>query len=364
MKKILIISLSAGAGHIRAAEAVEKTIQQKYKNIEVKHIDMAKYISMPMKKTVIDSYALMAKRLPELWGFLYEKTDNPKITKKFNSLTKQIKTVNSTRLYDLIKNYNPDKILSTHFLASEIVLNAPKKYKFNIPVSTLITDYDLHNLWLVPGTEKYFVATEKMKWKIVKQENIPEKNIIVSGIPIDPVFYKNKSISELKNKHDIPKKKKTILVMSGGQGLSKSDEVVKSIFDIKKSIAIIAIAGKNKKLEKKLKSLKPPKNIHLKTIGWTDKIDEFMRIADIIISKPGGITTTECVTLKKPIIATQPIPGQEEHNAQYILENNLGFVAHDAEDMLYYLNSILNSSKAVKQKNRHKNAAEIIIKKL
>jgi processive 1,2-diacylglycerol beta-glucosyltransferase len=364
MKKILIISLSAGAGHIRAAEAVEKTIQQKHKNIEVKHIDMAKYISVPMKKTIIDSYAMMAKRLPELWGFLYEKTDNPKITKKFNSITKQIKAINSSRLYNVIKNYNPDKILCTHFLATEIILNAPKKHEINIPVSTLITDYDLHNLWLVPGTEKYFVATEKMKWKIAKQENIPEKNIIISGIPIDPVFYKNKSISELKNKHKIQKNKKIILVMSGGQGLSKSNIIVEALFNTKKSLSIIAIAGKNKKLEKKLKSLKPPRHIKLKTVGWTDKIDEFMRMADIIISKPGGITTTECVTLKKPIIATQPIPGQEEHNAQYILENNLGFVAHDTEDILFYLNSLLNYSKAVKQKNRQINSAEIIIKKL
>lgn len=359
MKKILIISLSAGAGHVRAGEALKKQAGLSFKNLEIKHIDMAEYITLPMKKTAIDTYTLMIKKMPELWGFLYQKTDQPKITKKFNSLTRKLKNVNSLKLYDEIQSYTPDSIICTHFLPAEVILNASKKHETKIPVSIVVTDYDLHGLWLVPDTSHFFVATEKIKWKMINR-NIPESKITVSGIPIDPCFYEEKSNTTLKNKHEIPLDQKTILVLSGGQGLGKTKKVVKTLFQTKKTLTIIAIAGKNKKLENSLRSLQAPTHIKFIPIGWTNIIDEYMRIADVILTKAGGITTTECTTLNKQIIITDPIPGQEEHNTDYILENNLGVIARSEEDVLWYV----EQETPCGEKQKIENAGNIILKEL
>ena len=359
--KLLILSISgAGAGHIRVAKTLEKIAREKFPDVETIHADMVDYISLPMKTTVIDSYALLAKRMPEFWGFLYDTTNQPDTARRFTKLTKQLKRMNSLRLYEHIRDVDPDAILCTHFLPADIVLNAPKKYLSRMPsVSVILTDYDIHSLWLVPGTHHYFVATEKMKWKM-ERKGIPAEHVTVSGIPVDPSFLESKSVAELKTKHRIKENQKTILVLSGGVGMGKSDKIAKTLFEMKEPATLIIIAGNNPKLEKTLRALQPPPHIALDVIGWTDAVDEYMRIADVVVSKPGGLTTTECIALGKPLIVVDPIPGQEERNAEFILEHNHGRVARSPEDLLYYVEHELPAPK----EGIKKNAAESILTEL
>ncbi|MBU0597347.1 glycosyltransferase [Patescibacteria group bacterium] len=357
--KLLIISLSAGAGHVRAAEAIKKTAEQSFPSIEVKHIDMADYISLTMKKTVITSYAMMVKTVPELYGYLYNKANTNKSANRLNKLTKQLKRINSVRLYSFIDDYKPDIILCTHFLATDVILGASQKRKIDSPVNTLITDYDLHNLWVVPNTNHYFVATKKIEWKMMRQD-VQKNKITISGIPIDPIFYKEKSIDKLREDYKIKPNKKVVLVMSGGQGMGKAGKIVKMLTTSSQPLSIIAIAGKNKHLEKRLKKIKVPSHIDLYSIGWTDKVDDYMRLADIIITKSGGVTTTECITLGKPMIIIDPIPGQEEQNADYILSNNLGFIARNTDDLLYYVEQDSYQTTKITPKN----SAKIILENL
>jgi processive 1,2-diacylglycerol beta-glucosyltransferase len=358
MLKLLIISLSAGAGHVRAAEAVRKTAELYFPNIQATHIDLADYTTFTLRRTVISSYAMMVKTMPEIYGFLYDQANKPKNTRRLNRLTKLLKRMNSARFYRYLRQERPDAILCTHCLASDIILNAPKKYQFNAPVSVAVTDYDLHNLWIVPGTNHYFVATEKMKWKM-EREGVPEEKITVSGIPIQPVLFEEKKESDLRKKYQIPANKRVVLVLSGGQGLGKSNKIVETLFTSSQPMAIIAIAGKNAKLEEQLKNYQPPAHIDFHPVGWTRDVDEYLRLADVVVTKPGGITTTECLTLGKPIIAVDPIPGQEEHNAEFILSHGFGQIARGPADLLYYIEHPFTCEKA-----KMRNAAEIILNKL
>lgn len=361
-KKILIISLSAGAGHVQAARALENTAQN-FAQIQVKHIDLYNYITYQFKKATFSAYDLMVKRLPSLWGFLYEKTDSAKTIKRFNNLTKRLKQINALKFYKEIQNFDPDEIICTHFLATDLILNPPKKYKVDIPVSTVLTDYDLHNFWFHKGTKYYFVATDKMKWKIVKRkEQIPE-NVIVSGIPVDPKFYIPKDKLQLKQQYelqDLP----TVLVLSGGQGMAKAEQIIEQLFSIDAKFNVVAIAGKNEKLKFDLDKLNPSQNVNLHTVGWTDAMSDYMKLSDLIVSKPGGLTTSESIVSGTPIIAIDPIPGQEEANTLYILENNLGRVAANYEDMLYYAEQYLNDKIKYQRKHYEKYAAEIILRTL
>ena len=363
-KKILIISLAAGTGHVKAASAILKTAEEKFSSVIARHIDLKEYITYPFKKASMDAYEIMAKRTPKFWGFLYEMTDSAKTTKRFNILTKHLKQINSLKFYQEIKDFAPDYIICTHFLPAELILNSPKGYANSTPVSVVLTDYDLHNFWLIQGLSHYFVATEKMKWKIVERKKQTLENITVSGIPIDPVFYQEKPTAELREKYKIPMDKPVVLVLSGGQGLVRSDKLVKELFSIESDFEIIAIAGKNTQQKSKLEKLSPPKNIALKIIGWTDTMDEYMKLSDLIITKPGGLTITECIASKKPIIAFDPIPGQEEVNAKYLLENNFGKVASSYEDAKYYFDYYLKNKNDFSKPVFQKTAAEIILEQI
>lgn len=364
-KKILLVSVSTGSGHVRAAQALERMAKAKFPGMDVTHIDMMDYVSLPLKKTILDSYNLLATQLPGVWGFFYKKTNKLKISQYVQKLAGLLNTINTGPFYRYIKKTQPDIILCTHFLPIHALSTVPHlNNKKTGKVSILLTDYDNHSFQTLPIIDHYFVSCEKIKWRMIYM-GIPEENITVSGIPVDPVFYENKPLDSLNKEYQISKTQKNILVLAGGQGMVDTGKIISTLFRSKQNLHIFTVAGTNDKLKRELEKLSPPENMRLDVIGWTDKMDEYMRIADIIITKPGGLTTTECIVLKKPIIAISPIPGQEEYNAEYILENNFGAVARAPEDLLYYIekNTPVFSNLKNEQNNK-KPSAEIILEEL
>ncbi|HYE59845.1 MAG TPA: glycosyltransferase [Candidatus Kapabacteria bacterium] len=342
-KKLLLLSLSAGSGHVRAAEAIRKTAAELYPSLDVVHKDMAEFMSTPVKTAIITSYDILVKQLPELWGYLYKKTDDPSRVKRFQKISAFTNRMDAHDLYTFVSSFVPDRILCTHFLPAQSLISASKKYAFPAP-SLLMTDYDKHVFLTHPGIKEYFVATKKMKFKLM-DSGIPEGKLHITGIPVDPVFYAKKEITTLRKTYGIDGKNPVLLVMAGGQGFVNIHDLITSLFSLTTPVTIIAIAGNNPSLRKKVERLTPPRHISVQAVGWTDAVDEYMRIADMIITKPGGMTTTECIALGKPILAMHPIPGQEEQNAQYILEHDLGYVARDRFDLLYYTNLILSEKR-------------------
>jgi processive 1,2-diacylglycerol beta-glucosyltransferase len=340
-KKILVISVSAGAGHIRAADAIKKTAERQYPKFDVEHIDFLDFIPKPMKKLFFDWYELVIKFNPELYGFLYRQTDRPKIKHITKKWTEFLSKMNAKKFLKHVVRSNPDYIVCTYFVPADIIVNAREQYSIAAPLATLITDYGIHAFWFTSKEQTYFVATSEMKTALV-DKGVDPSRVVLSGIPIDPVFFEKKSIAALKKKYGLPIDKKIILILAGGKGLMKSDEVVSTLFDMEESITIVAIAGKNKTLEASLKSLTPPKKQNLVIVGWTNDMDEYMRMADLIITKSGGMSTTECMILQKPCIIVNPIPGQEEANALYLIEQKYGAVADNPKDLLPLIDELIS----------------------
>ena len=339
-KKLLIVSASPGAGHVRAAEAVRKTAAQSYLNLTVKHIDFFDFLNTPMKVALAGTYDLMIKQAPELWGFVYKRTNKPNVTNRLQKITKALKNIASSEYASEIRKFDPDYILFTHMFPADMYLGLIENKKLpSIPHGTLITDYGLHEMWITHTHQHFFVPTEKMHWQ-VRERDVKNTHVICTGIPVDPIFYEKKSLPELRKQLKFSPKEHIILCLSGGQGLTHLDEVINTIKKISTPATIVAVCGTNKGLLKKLKNLSCPPHISLQPLGWVNNIDEYMRIADVVVSKLGGMTTTECVTLGIPIIGIDPIPGQEEYNTQFILENKLGHIARTKEDLLYYISHI------------------------
>ena len=358
-KKILLISVSAGAGHVRAADAIKKTTESNYPEFEVLHIDFLDYIPKTIKKLFFDWYELVAKHSPQLYGFLYRQTNRPQIKKIAIKLTELLSKINAKDFLNHIVECNPDYIVCTFFIPADIIAHARDEYTIKAPLATLVTDYGIHDFWITSKEQTYFVATKEMKEEILKKD-IEATQVVVSGIPIDPIFFEKKSTNDLKEKYRVSKDKKIILLLAGGKGLMKSEQVANILFELDEPVIIIAIAGKNKTLETSLKSLDVPTHHELQIIGWTDRIDEYMRIADLIITKSGGMSTTECITTGKPCIIVNPIPGQEEANAKYILDKKYGKVVVDPDNILLYTRELLETKQRTEIPNLPRGATNIL----
>ena len=339
-RKILIISVSAGAGHVRAAEALDQTARQFFPELETRHIDMMDYVSGAMRTAIVDVYDMLAKTLPDVWGFIYKTANETKTMKRFYRLIRSVNRLNARKLYAFLEEYQPDEVICTHSFPAQVISQSSSWRHRGIPLNIVVTDYGFHKFWYIEGAQRYFVGSEKNKWELVR-EGVPEKSVFVSGIPVMPQFFQ----SEVSSLSEQVAKGLHVLVLAGGQGFIRSDEIVRFLVDNwnqPAALHITAVAGTNTKLLSKIKKIEQntPTHIHLDVIGWTDQIDTYMKQADVVVTKAGGITTTEVITLGKRLVVIFQIPGKEEENARFVLESGAGMVARSLPELLYYLTHI------------------------
>ena len=360
-KKILIISLAAGSGHIQAAKALIRTAEADFPQLICRHIDIAEYITPLLKRTTIHGYGFLVSHMPHVWSSLFRLSDNKTFIKAYRALTDYLKMLNSFEFLHEVEAFAPDHIICTHFLPAEILTHAMKKQKKNIPITLVLTDYGIHPIMIVKGLDGYVVPTKLMGQELINDYSIPASRVHEFGIPIDPRFYEHRSPEEIRLRYSLSPQLPVILILSGGEGLIKISKTIKALFSqLHHPVAIFAIAGKNKKLFKLISKLTPPSHITYQPLGWTDDIPNLMSIANVVVSKPGGLTTTECVVSGVPLVAINPIPGQEEFNINYLTENNFGAYAKNLNQVVQLVQKYLSPTI---QKNRpvgRSSAQEII----
>lgn len=361
-KKILIASYSAGSGHVSAAKGLETYLNKFPGKYITEHVNLNDHLSLIMRILHINLYNFMVQKIPEFYGNMYETLDNPKRTSRFMSIFWLIKRISTSKFLKYLRSVNPDLVICTHYLSAEITRNISRRFQFQLPIFLVITDYGFHNFWGVEHLQHYFVPTSKMKDILEEQYKLRGK-VTTSGIPINPVFHEEKENEMLRNKHEIHREEKVVLVLSGGEGHSRSDRIVENLIKLEEKFTIITIAGKNKKLLNKLKNLTPPPYIRIIPIGWTDVIDEYMRIADIIITKSGGLATSESLALGKHILITPPVRGQETINAEFMLEHGYGHIVHNMHDFVFFIIKQLHSPEG-RYKYAATPGAEIIREKI
>lgn len=318
--KALIFSVSAGGGHGLAAEALKDYINLKFPMSEVKVIDTLKYINPIIDKVVIGSYLKSLKVTPYLYGklYTYSETDSGianTISSKFNELM-------TYKLLPLIDEFSPDILICTHPFPTEMVSIMKVKYNLNTPVISIITDYYPHGSWLHPFIDAYVVSNKAMIEDMVCK-CIPRSTIYDLGIPVKPSFLVKYKRDETLKELGLCPSKFTILVMGGSLGMGKITDIYIELNKVNKDIQIIVIAGKNEKLYNELSVLKETSVKPTEIIGFTDKVNKYMQASDLLLTKPGGLTITEALICGIPLGLFSPIPGQEEKNAEFLLNNNL-----------------------------------------
>lgn len=339
--KVLILSVSAGAGHVRAAQALETAIERWHEDIDAVHVDIMELVSPIFRKVYTDSYIKVVEKYPALWGYLYHKTDQGKTNSALNQFRVALERLNTQKLRSALKEINPDHVICTHFLPAQLLSQKIKKDAFTKPVWVVVTDFDIHAIWIYPHMSGYFAANDEVAWRMAAR-GILREIIHVTGIPIAPQFSDTLSRKECAGEFGLNPEKKTILMMSGGAGIGGIKTLAEMLLTLKHDFQIVALAGRNEQLLARLNKIAAAHPGRLFPLGFTRVVERVMAASDLAITKPGGLTTSECLAMGLPMIVVSPIPGQEERNADFLLENGAALKACDNGALNYCVSMLLN----------------------
>ena len=339
--RILILSVSVGAGHVRAAEAVEAALRQNGAPVEIQNYDVLSFMPSAFRKVYRDGYFKMVASAPRLVGWLYEATDKPFHKDRVRLKVEQ---AGAARLLKKIRDFDPDIAVCTHFLPAALLDRERRKSRCSARVVTVVTDFEVHGLWLSAPSDHYFVAAEEARAHLESLEVDPSK-ITVSGIPTHPVFAQQKDRMVMRRKHGWREDLPAILVSAGGFGAGNAARMLESLVDAKLPAQIVAVCGKNPGLKTALEKIVSGRKISLlpavKVVGFTTEMDEYMAAADLMIGKPGGLTTSESLIKGLGWVIVNPIPGQEEKNAIYLLEHGAGVWCDNLHTLAFKVRSVL-----------------------
>lgn len=354
-KRLLVISVSAGSGHIRAAQGIESHTHHHFPEWKVSHRDLMQLVPAYFRKIYTDWYIKLAGGLPEAWGWLYRKTDHEPTGSLTERCRRSLQRLSSQKLFTEIADYKPDAIVCTHFLPAELLADAILQKRLQCPVWVMVTDFDLHQMWVHEGITGYFVANEEISFRL-ESSGVPKSNIVVTGIPVMPEFVNRPERNLSAAKVGLNPAHKTLLIMGGGAGLGINSHLVNSLLSLQADLQIIVMAGKNKSLLDELQKLSSRWPGRLVAVGFTDKVPELMACADLVITKPGGLSTSECLVMGLPMVLINPIPGQEERNASYLLQEGVAQRADDVATLVYRLSQLLAKPEKLENMKRQASA--------
>ncbi len=370
-EKVLVLSASAGAGHVRAAQAMEKAFQKLNAAREVRNIDTLDYTSKLFQKLYSQAYIDLVNKAPDVLGWLYDQLDKPWQNER---LRLAFDKLNTRPFVKMLEQYQPEITVCTHFLPAEIISWLRAKNRLSTRQAIIITDFDVHAMWLCHHYEHYFVALDETSVHL-EQIGIPCEKITVSGIAIDPVFAEYKDSRDMRVKHGLDACLPTMLLSAGGFGVGPVEQVMQSLVKMRTKAQVVAICGRNEDLRNRIaefaKSLGDDCNVRIIPIGYTTEIDEYMSASDLILGKPGGLTTSEALAKGLAFVIINPIRGQEERNADHLLEegvaircNNLPVLAYKIDKLLSDSARLENMKANAKRLGRPRSACDIVEKLL
>lgn len=340
-RRILLVSVSAGNGHVRAAQAIAAQAWPDFPDLRLQHIDMMQIVPTLFRRLYSDLYMKIASGLPEAWGWLYRKTDCEPGNSLGGRLRRGIQRLCAQRLFSEIDRFKPEVIICTHFLPAEVLATAINEKRLDCEVWVQVTDFDLHQMWLHPGITGYFVANEELAFRLHRQ-GVPHKDIVVSGIPVMPVFNTRPDRPEAAARLALNPARPTVLLMGGGAGIGMDPVWITELLKTQPQLQVIVMTGKNAALREVLASVERAYPDRLRVIGFTEDVASLMMAADLAITKPGGLSTSECLVCGLPMLLVNPIPGQEERNAAFLMQEGVAQRADDPLTLQFRLQKLLS----------------------
>ena len=336
----MILSSTYGDGHKQVANAISEAINLSISEYEPIILNVMEIIHPHSHQISHFLYMQGIKKFPQLYGYLYKKTY------QINTFSKMLNTfllMGMHSILQILQEEKPAIVVSTYPFAAGVMSKLKEKGLTDIPAVTVITDYTNHSYWIHPLTDKYIVGSEHVQNKLI-EIGIDRSKIANAGIPIRPRFFQGLSRKLLKEKYGLNPNVFTLLIMGGGLGLlGKGLSSIRQLESITSPIQILILCGRNEKLKKRLEIYKENSKHDIILLGFTEDVNELMMISDLLITKPGGVTVTEAISMELPLLIHYSLPGQEEENETYLMQSGVAMKAENDEDLAIKIQGIINN---------------------
>jgi processive 1,2-diacylglycerol beta-glucosyltransferase len=342
--RVLVLSVSAGSGHLRAAEAVELALRRIVPEATVKNVDVLSLSIRAFRYCYGQVYVDLIDTAPQVLGFFYNIMDRfqppAQHSHRWDNLRVSLEKMSMRPFLHLLQSEPWDLVINTHFLSGEIIASLYGEKRCAIPQVTVITDFEAHRLWVTQPCAHYFAATEEIA-RYLQCYEVPARDISVTGIPIHPVFAEPKSAADCRARHGLATDRPVILQLAGGSGVGPIEELYRSLLAVEVPIQAVVVTGHNTAARQRLEEVPVPPPHRAKIIGFTKEIDELMAAADLAVTKSGGLTISEAMARGLPLAIVYPVPGQEDRNSDYLLENGAAVKINHVPTLAFKITELL-----------------------
>ncbi len=341
--RVLIATVTAGGGHLAAAAALDEAWRALRPGDVVDRVDIGKLFSPIHRKIVSDGYVNLVNHAPELWGMMFAKTDKPKMARVLNRVRAIFPSSSRLKFGRYLKQFKPDVVLCTHYFPLETLNHLRGKRGGLRPMAvSVVTDFEAHALWMDPCVDLYCVAAEETKARLVARGAVAE-NVVVTGIPISAKFSAKLNPKAVRKSLGLRDDLPTLLVPSGGFGMGPVAQILAELDKVERPFQSVVVTGRNEELRRELAAQDRKHPTHV--LGYASNMHELMAVADLLITKPGGLTSSEALAVGKPLFILNPIPGQEAANSDFLLERGAAAKVNRVEDLPYRIAQLLGSRK-------------------
>lgn len=340
--RILILTASVGAGHVRAAEAVDLALRQRDPAATIERHDVLDLTNALFRRLYGKAYLDLVNLAPHMVGAMYDHSDKPLPTRGAkHKLRHLVQQRNLSRVVAKIAE-GWDLVVHTHFLAPDLMASMARKGRKGMRQATVVTDFDAHAFWVNQPCERYFVATEEAALSLAHW-GVPRPTIEITGIPIHPVFSAPKDPAAMRAKHGLAQDRPVVLLLSGGFGLGPVEKIHAGLLALERPLHVVAVCGRNAGLKTKLDAAKVPARHKSTVMGFTTEMDELLAAAELAVTKPGGLTTSECLARGVAMVIMNPIPGQESRNSDWLLEHGAAVKVNSISALSWKIAGVLET---------------------
>lgn len=302
-------------------------------------VDSYSFASHVFHRVASNGYIGMVKMLPQLYKYIYDQAERATKVSAFKTWLHRYTALN---LRQYIAELSPDVVVCTHAFPCGVMAEYKREFADAPPVLGVVTDFVVHPFWIHRNIDAYAVATPAMRQALIAR-GVAADRIAVSGIPVDPRFGANDSREDARRAIGLEPDRTTLLLMGGGLGIGPLEKALRYLEPLDDDLQIVVVVGKNSRLEQRLGDIAQHMSKRVKVVGFVPNVYDYMRAADILVSKPGGLTSSEALAAGLPIVMLRPLPGQEERNARHLQEYGVGVRAQTSRDLSGIIDRLLKT---------------------
>jgi len=345
-KRILFLYLTKHSGHYAAAMAIEQAARRLDGHVESMLLDSFSHANPVLSKVTLRAYLAALKAAPEIWEWMY---DNPEFKERTAKIRDLLNRGNSKKLQRILDGFQPDVVVCTQAFACGVLASWKQATGNGWPALVgVLTDFVAHRYWAHEKVDLYIAPNDDTKRSLVSQ-GVPPERVRVHGIPVGDRFNQTADRAAVYKGLGLKSGMPMVLVMGGSLGLGPMKSVIRKLDKLPQPFNIVAVTGKNEELKERLERRGQKLRHPTKVFGFVENVHDLMDVAEMVITKPGGITTAECLVKRLPMIIINPIPGQEAKNTEFLLSQDVAVEAEDASDVMLFVDEFLRNPERLRQ---------------